>query len=627
MIRRTQSQISPAALTLLVLLLLLSAWIGIRGLNADSLWIDEYVSLYQAGGAHYGPLDVIGVWNRVDVWHPPLYSILLNRWGTLVGWSEFAARSMSFFIGMIGIAATYRLGRKLFSPVVGMAAAVVVGTSAYALNFFHDIRSYTLYLIFTPIMALAYVRLLLNKKTGISGYVFLFGAIVGALYTHYLAALTAVAIGLFHLCALPFGVFKGRMRLWWSINGVFAASLIAFVPWLSILIAGLADAEAQSGARGAGAFTPYAAVQGVLFMFSNGSVALLILLFAVTVAPPRRRTIIVWLWFLLVTGLLLLINARFGVLLEVRYMFVLWTPLALLAGVGIERIYAQRRLWGVGLLILWGIGGVWSSLDRTAAGTISNPHFHLPWRELRAELVPRVSEGDSVVFLLPDWTWDVYHNGTREYYLHDLPVQSAVIDQPLHFGITHYEEQVQQALGDATRAWIAYDPSQPFSHFNFAARVLSALSFQQCTTVTQNDALTLYLYGRMSEQAGVIRFEDGAVEVSALTPLPDIVSGTLNLSHYFVTSDVEWAGHHSIAFHVENAQGELVMQTDYGLPFAPEGCRMVDLSLENLPVGEYTLLMTVYNWETGERASPNAAEGLTLTPDQRVVLGTIQLAH
>src|SRR5262245_40462494 len=96
---------------LVIPLLLLTSWLGARGLNADAIWYDEYWSLYYAGGAHYGPITLGETWTRVaqtDIeLNPPGYYLLLNGWGALVGWTEYAGRALSLLVGVLAVAFTY----------------------------------------------------------------------------------------------------------------------------------------------------------------------------------------------------------------------------------------------------------------------------------------------------------------------------------------------------------------------------------------------------------------------------------------------------------------------------------------------------------------------------------------
>jgi len=128
------SQFASRAWFWLVPLLLLTTWLGARWLNADAIWHDEYWSLFNAGGAQYGPLTPAQIWERISLYDAPQapgYYLLLGGWGSLVGWSAFADRALSLLFGVLAVAWAYRLGRDLVSARVGLYAGAVLGTSAF----------------------------------------------------------------------------------------------------------------------------------------------------------------------------------------------------------------------------------------------------------------------------------------------------------------------------------------------------------------------------------------------------------------------------------------------------------------------------------------------------------------
>jgi hypothetical protein len=61
-------------------------------------------------------------------------------------------------------------------------------------------------------------------------------------------------------------------------------------------------------------------------------------------------------------------------------------------------------------------------------------------------------------------------------------------------------------------------------------------------------------------------------------------------------------GVYSVGVHLVDSAGQLVSQSDSGLPDDRSfGCMGVTLPLENLAAGEYTLQVIIYDWQTGER--------------------------
>jgi uncharacterized membrane protein len=100
---------------LTVPVLLFAAWLGARGLNADAIWFDEYYSIFESGGAHYGPLSPLELTFRVasySVW-PPAYNFVLAGWSAVVGWSPVVGRALSWLLGLLSITVVSRLARQM----------------------------------------------------------------------------------------------------------------------------------------------------------------------------------------------------------------------------------------------------------------------------------------------------------------------------------------------------------------------------------------------------------------------------------------------------------------------------------------------------------------------------------
>lgn len=109
-------------------LLLLATAAGALGLARDLYWIDEVFTPYMSASDIYGPTTLADVLarNAERMW-PPLHNLMLVPWGWVFGWSEYASRLMSLYVGLIGVVLLYQLGRVLFSRRVGMFAALPAG--------------------------------------------------------------------------------------------------------------------------------------------------------------------------------------------------------------------------------------------------------------------------------------------------------------------------------------------------------------------------------------------------------------------------------------------------------------------------------------------------------------------
>ena len=85
-------------------------------LDVDAFNGDEPASLLAAGILRTGSWSILDVWENTAPRHPPGWVVLLSVWGLFVGWSEFAIRALSLFIGLLTLAWVYRAGRDFFAP-------------------------------------------------------------------------------------------------------------------------------------------------------------------------------------------------------------------------------------------------------------------------------------------------------------------------------------------------------------------------------------------------------------------------------------------------------------------------------------------------------------------------------
>lgn len=74
--------------------------------------------------------------------HPPVYWVMLKLWMMIAGESEVAIRLLTVFFGIIFVALTFALARKLFSPSAGVAASTFAALSSYLIWNSQDARMY-----------------------------------------------------------------------------------------------------------------------------------------------------------------------------------------------------------------------------------------------------------------------------------------------------------------------------------------------------------------------------------------------------------------------------------------------------------------------------------------------------
>lgn len=587
----------------IVLILLAAALLGARGLNAKTYWYDEWWSIYDAGGiysASFPPAETFVKVAQQDPFHPPGFFVLLGVWSELVGWSEVAARSLSWLAGILAVAAVYRAGAELISRRAGLYAALALGFSAFYLIYFTEVRMYSLVPFLCALGLWCYGRLRRARPTRLRLTVFFF-VLVAMLYTHYVAGLLALALGLYHL------LFAPKNRAWPLIAWTLIGAGLTFIPWLGVAY-GAALVAGADPTRLAVTKSPLEMTSDLLYLFSNGGIALLALL--AWHSLQKRRSVVLLLWFVGVVTLALtiLVNSRFHFVNNTRHVIALFPVLALIAGAGAARTKAAPVILG-----LWVAAGLW--LNVNPAYFAENWVTVLPWNTLAQELASRAQPGDALVFLNPNGTPAWINEPSADYYLHELPIAVHLLESLPDEPPAAYDAQLQGDIAGAPLVWIAFDPQH--RHANWAEDAVQRLpnaGYAACAPALHLPDLTLQAY---AEPAAALPYRFGGevgVRLGLIQPLPAVTTGALRLLLQASVDPALPRGDYSVAVHVETADGQLVAQTDFGLP---DGCYVAPIG--SLPPGRYRALIMVYRWQTGERL-PGTIAGTDAAGD-RLLLG------
>lgn len=613
-----------AALFGMVALLLLTAALAAYRLNTDPIWYDEFWSIFDAGGAHYGPLSVNLIWQHIatyDPWQPPLYYTLLAGWGALVGWSALAARALSLLFGLLTIAWTYRLGRMMGTRLTGICAALVLGASAFFITYLHEMRNYTLFALLTIIAVSAYWQLIAHRPSRSVQWTFGL-SVVALMYTHVFAILIVIAIALYHL------LFVAKTRAWWRVVGILAATGLVFLPWSLILLSPILQTVATGG-RTPPTLNTREILQMMFYAFGNG-VPVLSLVLAGSVPSLRRQVGSRWMWFVVLVAfaLALLVNAVVPTITHLRYVLNLFPLLAVIAGIGLARVARFKVVVG-GFLTVWIIAGTINAINPAFSDTLFRPIFlqwfrpHLPIQVMGKIVREQAVDGDRIAFHAPYYPWAVY--GAFDYYLHGTPAVYTIIDT---LGSVDddalYLQGAREFIGGAGRVWLAVEQNvKPTPRLGEFQQLLADEGYIQCAQFMNAPDLRLDLYVRASvlcTPPGQVRTPiialDNGIGMTGLEPLPAEVRGTLTVTTTWATPADVPPNVYSVGLYVFNSSGQFVMQTDFALPNGAFGYKSADLNLSALPPGTYTLQLAVYNWQTGERLAgtdPSAAKG-TLFP-------------
>ena len=566
---------------------------------------DEPVSLVAAGILSSGPRSLADVWDYLaenDPRNAPGWPILLSVWGPFVGWSEFAIRALSLFIGLLTLAWVYRSGRDLIAPRAGLLAVLLLSVSVFFLAYMIHARAFTLVALCSTLCIWSYWRLVLNpRQTSMSAPAGLLFGSVGLLYSHYFSALFLPALGLFHLLFVP------KNRRWW--RPVLLIAVAAFLAMFQLpgFLEGLkATASEVLGGR---ALTAPAVVSHFVRFLTNGLVApsppfselllltVPLLLVIITIRRLRRGKGLSGLWLLVFTfaallSLMIAVNEMFSVIVDnrIRYLMPLWPMMALLVGAGLWRLARSFRRLATVLLALWLISGTWLTVTtdfRYELGFFFRSDIHRVYRVL----IKQVPETELLMIdKAALWT-----DRKRRLY-------SNLLDQ--NFNAIPVDDE--SLINNIWRTWEAY-PSFWLLYLSqdgaFINDLAASLGLVQCELVLDEWGFTLERLARSGARCASddrhIEFENNIrlnwSGISLSDELLHFESGLRSVDDYLLAN-------YSLAVHVINPRnGERVAQGDVGVgPGAIVPLRS-EIDISALPPGDYELRVALYDWRTGVR--------------------------
>ncbi len=217
------SQVSLITVTLIALLII-AASIRLIGIGKESIWLDEAITLRQAEQ----PMAITFYFVANDS-HLPLYVTLMHFWVRLFGISAVAARMFSLIFGVGSVYLIFLLGKRLFSPRVGLIAAAFLAFAPQMVYYSQEARLYTLFLFLTMLSCYFYVQMLEQQsKKNIALYT---TATALLIYTHMFAFLTLFCHTIHYLYINRRSA--KRIAQWLIILGIL---FILFTPWLAVMI-------------------------------------------------------------------------------------------------------------------------------------------------------------------------------------------------------------------------------------------------------------------------------------------------------------------------------------------------------------------------------------------------------
>lgn len=149
-------------------ILLLGAFLRFYQLGAESLWLDEGVSVRIAG---FDPARIIQRAESDPT--PPLYYLLLHYWISIFGDSDFSVRALSAIPGSLAVYVMYRVGDLMFNRATGLMAALILALSSYHVFYSQEARVYSILCLLALTSFYFFVRLLregANRRFAVACY-------------------------------------------------------------------------------------------------------------------------------------------------------------------------------------------------------------------------------------------------------------------------------------------------------------------------------------------------------------------------------------------------------------------------------------------------------------------------
>jgi len=516
-------------LWLIPILLLSTAMISTH-LTTDAYWADEGSTLRNVGAPPYTFSSVNDLLFHVGVseW-PPAYFVAVAGWGRIVGWTEFATRTLSLLMGVLSVAMMYRLGSNLFKPSVGVVSAFLLGTSIYFVFYAHELRGYILYILLTISCMTLYWHIIHQAKASYKAFTAFISACVILMYTHYLAIFVIVALGLYHL------LFARQLQNWKRVFFSFMLIGIAYLPWFAVAILNVIGVSNWDS----GLTTP-TLISIIVSATSNTLWFITIPLIVCSLIFCRTRaTTYIWFVGLILLSLSLTAHTISPFIFNARHLIGMTPILIGLIAVGITSFPYQRNLLTGSVLLIWLIAGLWlnRNLDypQTLPGTTQASPIETT--EIATELIDTCVQPNDTVFSYishGNSGWDehvaVYYladshkayNLTMLNFMSPLDISHPVVDQS-----TPYETRFQQITTNSEHVWVFVAPfARPRPEVEQVSQLL-AETYDYCGQITDNPFLNAYLYQNDSK----VTCSAPAISTSSLSACDsDLLSGTLNTS-------------------------------------------------------------------------------------------------
>ena len=590
----------------LAAVLLLAFALSAPALKAYLIWADEAATTRIIGvfDPPIGPLEVV---RNVAVYawdQAPLYYVLAAGWANAAGFSPLALRYLSLLSGVMLIAWVYRLAHDMFGPRAGLAAALLLATSAFVLVYFHEMKMYALLLMLAASHLWLYWRLMKRRRKGKKLWLAFVVSTSALLYTHNLSLFLFAGLGLTHL------VFERGSRRYRGIVVAWFIGALSFLPYLPGMLAG-------SFTRGSMPGSPDLVDVARLLshLMTNGHDWLwlplgLSLAYAMRQAPPP----LIWRLFLftVVMGVgLLLAGTRFNLLqlTSMRYLLLMWLPFVLLCGWSLTAL-PRATFLATPFVLLWCLAGV----QQTLSGEIMQHASYKLWAQRFPPLhhyAPLLNGKVNATDFLLGFTVDDEINedikkgapgSIGDYYLRRI---IGIDGTFLHASDRKY--RVKGDVGEILRArphlLLAHDPSDVAPNYAVARHFIDE-AFLPCPALVDQPTTLIVKFRHpvmpCDHAPMPLEYEHGIRLIDRSVGY-DRDTGIISTLVWWDMPDDSMRDDYNISLQVFGSDGQKAAQVDRHLDSGLLPWGVVEQSVSELPAGEYDLMLILYDRVTGAK--------------------------
>jgi uncharacterized membrane protein len=207
------------------LFVILNFFLKEKCLEFQNIAGDESFSIYYS---QLNPSEIIHFLSQGN--NPPLFELILHYWIKFFGISDYSVRFLPLIFSSLSVFFVYKIAHKFIDIKSAILAAIIFTFSNYEMYFAHEVRVYSLFLLFTLISFYSFFNLILDRKNIKHAVIYTLSTSL-LLYSHYFSFFILL-VQFFSIFLLSDKILKEKIRYLIFIS----VPLLLFLPFFKILI-------------------------------------------------------------------------------------------------------------------------------------------------------------------------------------------------------------------------------------------------------------------------------------------------------------------------------------------------------------------------------------------------------